>query len=54
MDPLEEIAELKQEILRLKEVVKHLTELAAVLAERDERAQKFIEEIRRLGVPDGS
>lgn len=54
MDHLEEIAELKREIKRLNAVVKHLTELAAVLAEKDERAQRFIEDIRLLGVDDGS
>lgn len=53
MESSQEIAELKAEIRRLKEVVKHLTELAAVLAEKDERAQRFIEQIRLLGQDDG-
>lgn len=53
MEATQEIADLKAEIRRLKEVVKDLTELAAVLAEKDERAQRFIEQIRLLGQDDG-
>lgn len=48
-----EIEQLKQEILTLKLAVKHLTEAAAVMTENNDRASKFIEEIRKLGVDDG-
>ena len=50
---METIEELRAEILRLNRIVTDLTAAVAVLAARDERAQKFIEQIRLLGVPDG-
>lgn len=50
---METIEELRAEVIRLNKIIRELTAVVALLAAKDERAQKFIEQIRLLGVPDG-
>lgn len=45
---MDEVAELKEEIRRLKEVVKELTAALKVLADKDERAKAFIDRVESL------